>query len=94
MDGSGIVWVGAIVAVLVFLDLLFVELRRAFREGKRIVRRLEAYGELPILSLVATSERDVERIVRAIDEVPPLIERARRAVAIVRGYIPKGSSPG
>jgi hypothetical protein len=94
MDGSGVVWVSAIVAVLVFLDLLFVELRRAFREGKRIARRLEGYGELPILSLIATSERDVERVIRAIDAVPPLIERARRAIAVVRGYMPKGSSPG
>jgi hypothetical protein len=94
MDGSGVVWVGAIVAVLVFLDLLFVELRRAFREGKRIVRRLRGYGELPILSLLATSERDVARMIRAVDAVPPLIERARRAVDVVRGYMPKGSSPG
>jgi hypothetical protein len=94
MDGSGMVWVGVIVAVLVFLDLLFVELRRAFREGKRIVRRLEGYGELPILSLLATSEHDVERMLRAIDAVPPLIERAQRAIDVVRGYIPKGSSPG
>ena len=51
-------WIGAIVAALVFLDLLFVELRRAFREGKRIVRRLEGYGELPVLSLFATGARD------------------------------------
>jgi hypothetical protein len=94
MDGSSMVWVGAIVALLVFLDLLFVELRRAFREGKRIARRLAGYGELPVLSLLATSQHDVERIVRAIDAVPPLIERAERAIRVVRGYIPKGSSPG
>jgi hypothetical protein len=94
MDGSGMLWIGAIVAVLVFLDLLFVELRRAFREGKRIVSRLEGYGELPVLSLLATSERDVDRIIRALDAVLPLIERAQRAITVVRGYMPKGSSPG
>ncbi len=50
-------WIGTIVAVLVFLDLLFVELRRVFREGKRIVRRLGGYTELPIFSLLAASAR-------------------------------------
>jgi hypothetical protein len=94
MDGSGMVRVGVIVAVLVFIDLLFVELRRAFREGKRIVRRLEGYGELPILSLLATSERDVERIMAAIDAATPLLERAQRAIGVLRAYMPKGSSPG
>jgi putative copper export protein len=94
MDASSMLWVGGIVAVLVFLDLLFVELRRAFREGKRVMRRLAAYGELPILSLLATSEHDVERIIRALDAVQPLIERAERAIGVVRRYIPKGSSPG
>jgi hypothetical protein len=94
MDGSGMLWIGAIVAALVFLDLLFVELRRAFREGKRIVRRLEGYGELPVLSLFATGERDADRIMSALDAIPPLIERAQRAIDVVRGYMPKGSSPG
>ena len=94
MDRSGMLWIGAIVVVLVFLDLLFVELRRALREAKRIVKRLEGYGELPVLSMLATSEGDVERIVRAIDAAPPLIERAQRALGVLRGYLPKGSSPG
>jgi hypothetical protein len=30
----------------------------------------------------------------ALDAVPPLIERAQRAIDVVRGYLPKGSSPG
>ena len=94
MDSNGMVRIGEIVAVLVFLDLLFVELRRAFREGKRIVRRLEGYGELPIFSLLAASERDVDRIVHAIDAVAPLIDRAQDALGVLRAYIPKGSSPG
>jgi len=29
MDRSGLIWIGTIVAVLIFLDLLIVELRRA-----------------------------------------------------------------
>jgi hypothetical protein len=87
-------WIGIIVAVLVFLDLLFGELRRAFREAKRIMNRLEGYTELPIFSMLATSERDVDRILAALDALTPLLERARRAVAVMRAYIPKGSSPG
>jgi len=87
-------WIGVILAVLVFLDLLFVELRRAVREAKRIVNRLEAYAELPIVSMLAASERDVDRIVGAIDELTALVERARGAIGVLRGYIPKGSSPG
>ena len=99
MDRSGAVWIGTIVAVLVFLDLLFVELRRIYREGKRLIARLEAYGTLPILSLLAASERDVERILAAVDAMTVLAERARRAIAVLRGYLPrrylpKGSSPG
>jgi hypothetical protein len=87
-------WVGGVVAGLVFLDLLFVELRRVFREGTRIVRRLEAYGELPIFALLVTSERDVERIAAAVDALEPLLERTQRALDVLRRYIPKGSSPG
>lgn len=87
-------WIGTIVAVLVFLDLLFVELRRVFREGKRIVRRLGGYTELPIFSMLAVSAADAERIALAIEAVTPLLERAQRAAAVLRRYSPKGSSPG
>jgi hypothetical protein len=94
MDRSGMVWIGTALAVLIFLDLLFVELRRVFREGKRIVQRLDAYAELPIFSLLANAEHDVERIVSALDALTPLAERGRHAIGVVRGYLPKGSSPG
>jgi hypothetical protein len=91
---SGALWIGVIVAAFVFLDLLFVELRRVFRELNRLVTRIEAYGELPIFSLLAAGEADMDRIARAVEAVPPLIERARSAIAVVRRYLPKGSSPG
>ncbi len=87
-------WIGTIVAVLVFLDLLFVELRRAFREAKRLMTRVEGYTELPIFAQLATTERDVDRIMRAVDAVAPLVERAQRALGVLRSYLPKGSSPG
>jgi hypothetical protein len=94
MDRSGLVWIGAILVALVFLDLLFVELRRIFREGKRIVTRLEAYGELPIFAALAGAERDAERIAEAFEALEPLLERWQLALGVLRRYLPKGSSPG
>jgi hypothetical protein len=95
MDPSSLVWIGSIVAVLIFLDLLFVELRRIFREGKRLVVRVFAYADLPIFDLLAASERDFERIVIAIDALAPLLARTNAALESLRSvYRPKGSSPG
>ena len=93
MDRSALAWVGLAVAALVFLDLLFVELRRVVREAKRIGTRLQAYTELPVLSMIAMAGSDVERISAAAEQVPALIERARRAIGVLRSYLPKGSSP-
>jgi hypothetical protein len=95
MDPSNLVWIGSIVALLIFLDLLFVELRRIFREGKRLVTRLAAYADLPIFNLIAASEGDVDRIVRAIDALTSLAGRTQIALeSLRRSYKPKGSSPG
>ena len=98
MDPSNLAWIGSIVAVLIFLDLLFVELRRIFREGKRLAVRLAAYAELPILDLIAASENDLERIAGAIDALASLLARTNSALESLRGvykvYRPKGSSPG
>jgi len=94
MDASAALWIGTAVAVLVFLDLLFVEVRRAVREGKRFASRLEAYAELPLFAKLDASERDAERIARAIDALPPLLERAQAALTVLGRYRPKGSSPG
>jgi hypothetical protein len=94
MDRSGMLWIGLIVAVLVFLDLLFVEVRRVVREGRRIVRRLAGYVELPLFTQLAASEGDLERIARSVDALVSLTERGQAALAVLRRYIPKGSSPG
>jgi hypothetical protein len=104
MDASMVVKVAVAVAVLIFLDALFVELRSAAREAKRLVSRLGAYAELPIFSLLATSEHDGERLNVALEAIPPLLERAACALAVVRSlgrerpapalaYLPKGTFP-
>ena len=94
MDRSALIWVGLAVAALVFFDLLFVELRRIVREAKRILARVRGYTELPLISLMATAGNDLERVGAASEEVSVLIERGRRAIGVLRGYLPKGSSPG
>jgi hypothetical protein len=94
MDRSALIWVGAAVALLVFLDILFIETRRMIREGTRIFKRVRAYGELPILSMLATANRDFDRLARASEDIPALIGRGQRAVATLRSYLPKGTSPG
>lgn len=98
-------WVGVAIVALVFLDALFVEVRRILREAKRLIRRLEGYAELPIFALLATAEADGERLSRALDAVPDLVDRAQRAWLTVvtfgrvraaspsGGYIPNGSFP-
>jgi hypothetical protein len=95
MDPSNLAWIGSIVAVLIFLDLLFVELRRIFREGKRLLTRVAAYADLPIFTLIAASEVDIDRIVRAVDALASLAGRTQIALeSLRRCYKPKGSSPG
>jgi hypothetical protein len=50
---------------------------------------------LPIFSLLAASEGDIDRIVRAIDALASLAERTKIALeSLRRCYKPKGSSPG
>jgi hypothetical protein len=100
VDRSLIGWIALAVAVFVYLDLLFVELRRTYREGKRIVTRLIAYGDLPVVRRAAQTGDDVERLTRALEAVPPLLERGRSALAAIRSpgrpasyepFVPNGS---
>ncbi len=94
MDRSGIMWIGVAVVALIFLDVLFFEVRRAIREAKRLVTRLQGYTELPLFSLMTNAGNDVERIGTASGELALLIERGTLAVATIRNYLPKGVSPG
>jgi hypothetical protein len=89
VDRSTVLWIAAIVAALVFLDLLIVEVRRIVRELRRIRRRVAAYGELPIVSLAATAPADVERLVIALDRIPPLAARAEAALIALRLVKPR-----
>ena len=103
MDSGTAGWIAIAIAVLVYIDLLVVELRRAIREGKRIANRLAAYGQLPIFSLIAASEHDAERLSSAFEQVPVLLERAQialetirhpRSARVSRRRVAPNSSPG
>lgn len=84
MNVPGVVWVAVAVAVLVFLDVLVVELRRCARELGTIRRRIAAYRDLPIVSLAASAPADVSRAAAALAAIPPLLARAEAALAALR----------
>jgi hypothetical protein len=97
VDQSAIGWIALAIAVFVYLDLLFVELRRIMLEGMRIVRRVAAYAELPVVKQAGRAGDDVERLTLALDRIAPLAERAQRALATIRArtrynpFVPNGS---
>jgi hypothetical protein len=84
VDQSAIGWIALAIAVFVYLDLLFVELRRIYREGMRILRRLIAYADLPVVAQAARTGDDVERLTVALEAVGPLLDRGRVALATIR----------
>ncbi len=100
MNQSAIGWIALAIAVFVYLDLLFVELRRIVREGKRIVTRLIAYADLPVIAQAERAGDDAERLASALDAVGPLLDRGRLALATIRRpqgaaaydpFVPNGS---
>ena len=92
MNASAIGWIALAIVAVVFLDILFVEVRRSVREAMRIVKRVGAYGDLPVLAQAARTGDDVERISAALEMVPSLLERGRVAVTTIR--YPRGRVAG
>jgi hypothetical protein len=84
MNQSAIGWIALAIAVFVYLDLLVVELRRVAREGGRIISRVIAYGELPVVAQAAKAGDDLERLALAVERVSPLLERGRAAIDAIR----------
>jgi len=83
VNQSAIGWIALAIAVFVYLDLLFVELRRMYREGKRIVTRVLAYAELPVVERLDRAADDAERLARALEAIDPLLDRGRAALAVI-----------
>jgi hypothetical protein len=84
MNQSAIGWIALAIAVFVYLDLLVVELRRVAREGGRIISRVIAYGDLPVVAQAAKAGDDLERLALAVERVAPLLERGRAAIDAIR----------
>ena len=80
-DQPLVLWVALGIALVVYADLLVVEVRRVRRELRRIHERVAAYRELPIASLIASSPGEVERLAGALDQISALAARAERALA-------------
>lgn len=73
-------------AWLVVLALIFfVQLPRIAAQAIRIVRRLMAMvSDSPLPGQLAAAEANLDRIQRAGDRLPALIERAQTAVRVIR----------
>jgi hypothetical protein len=84
VDQDAIGWVALAIAAFVYFDLLFVELRRIAREGLRIVKRVTAYGELPVIAQAGRAGDDVARLTLALERLTPLLDRAQTALAAIR----------
>jgi hypothetical protein len=75
-----------VVAWLVVLGLLlFVQIPRAFREGRRIVTRvMRLINDLPLTKELAKAEADGRRLSAALERIPPLQRRAEAAIVTIR----------
>ena len=80
MDQNTVFWIGGIVAVFVFVDILIVEIRRCVREGRRIAQRIAGYADLPIVSLAAATPAELVRLEASLSEIASLLVRARAAL--------------
>lgn len=90
-----LVWWAILIALVVILVLAGAQAARALREIKRLNARIEGFAELPVAKALPRVEDDMRRIELAVDQVEPLIERARIAVAAIRrGPLPPGLIAG
>jgi hypothetical protein len=72
------------IEVVVLLIAIAAAVLQAWRQLRRILRRVGGYGELPILRAFERADADLARILTAVDAVDPLLLRAQRAVATIR----------
>ena len=81
------------VAAFVFVDVLFVELRRCVGEVNRIARRVSAYGDLPIVSLAATATLDAARLAASVQRIGALLVAGEAALVDLK-VLRRTDSPG
>jgi hypothetical protein len=89
MNPSTLLAMVGLVVAFILLDILIVELRRGAREGARLARRIQAYGEHPLVSLANVSLADIERLSQALEQMTPLVVRAQQALTTLGLIRPK-----
>ena len=83
------VWWTSLAVVIAALVAAGLQARRAVREVGRIQQRVEGYADLPVVASLAKAGTDAQRIAVAVEQIDPLVARARRAVSVIRaGPIP------
>jgi hypothetical protein len=77
-----------VISAIILLDLILVEtLPRIVRQARRLVRRLNALADLPLIAQAEKAERDIARVNAALDALPALQIRARAALDSLRAYV-------
>ena len=83
------VWWTSIAVLVAALVAAGVHAWRAVREVQRIQHRVEGYAVLPVVASLEKAGLDAQRIAIAVEQIDPLVARARRAVSVIRaGPIP------
>jgi hypothetical protein len=78
-------WFFLVAWVIVLGLILFVQLPRAFRDGRRIVTRvLRLVNDPPLTVQLAKAEADNNRLNLALERILPLQRRAEVAIATIR----------
>jgi DNA recombination-dependent growth factor C len=73
-----------VISAIILLDLIFIEtLPRIVRQSRRLIGRLNAMADLPLVAQAEKAERDIARVNTALDALPALQQRARAAVASI-----------
>ncbi|MEA2719687.1 MAG: hypothetical protein QOJ39_1551 [Candidatus Eremiobacteraeota bacterium] len=84
-----LLWWVILIAFVVVLAFAGAQAARALRELNRFNTRLEELADLPLAKALPRAARDVQRIEAAIEQLAPLLERAKAAVAVIkRGPLP------
>jgi hypothetical protein len=90
-----LVWWAILIALVVILVLAGMQAAGALREIKRLNQRIEGFADLPVAKALPRAEANIRRIEVALDQIEPLVERAKIAIAAIRrGPLPAGLVAG
>jgi hypothetical protein len=76
-------WIFVISAIILADLILIGAVPQIVRESRKLIRRVKALTQLPLIVQIEQGERDVARVNAALDELPALEVRARAAIASI-----------